>query len=735
MSLNIQQQKAVEHGEGPLLIVAGAGSGKTRVLTHRIAHLIEKRGVAPQQILAVTFTNKAAREMMERLEGLVGGQVRNLWIGTFHSLCLKILRKHAEALGLNPRFAVFDDADQRALLKQILSDLNLDEKKFPPSSLVARISRYKDQLMDVAAVKAEARDPYSERMAKVYTAYEAALQKLQVLDFGDLIFKTVRLLETHADVLARYQKFWRYLLVDEYQDTNHAQYRWLKNLAGDHHNITVVGDPDQSIYAWRGADISNILNFEKDFPGATVVYLEQNYRSTQNILSAAQAVIVHNTARKEKNLWSTGGAGAPITVAALPSEREEAQYVVKTIEQFCKAGGQYKKCAIFYRTNAQSRALEEVLQQQGVPYVIFGGIRFYERAEIKNAIAYFKALLNPSDDISLKRVINVPPRGIGKTTIEKVEATASAQQCSFYEACRLHGDHPKLTTFWQWFEGMRKVVLEGAEELAVIVRKVLEESGMIRQLMENASVEAEERLSNLNELVAAVAEFSQARPEATLSDYLDQVALVSDLDQAGESGVVSLMTLHLAKGLEFPWVAVVGLEEGLLPHSRSMNDPGEIEEERRLLYVGMTRAKEKLVLTQAWRRYLNGNEQYGLPSRFLDEIPEQYLEKVAATSCHSRATSCHSRESGNRNRSPIKTLGDDDFDWDQSTPVPSPSMGEGRVRVALTYPIGLRVRHPEFGLGQIAHCEKTSQGEKVTVKFFNGLTKKLIAEYARLERV
>lgn len=724
MSLNPQQLLAVQHQQGPLLILAGAGTGKTRVLVNRIAHLVQECGVAPGRILAVTFTNKAAGEMKRRVEELVGGRARELWVGTFHSTCVKILRRHALEAGIAPEFVIYDGADQLNVVKQVLRELNLDEKKLPPTSLVSRISRLKDQLKTPADFQGEAGNPFQKTLAKVYEAYEKILGNNHALDFGDLIFKTVLLFEKHSAILSGYQGLWQYLLIDEYQDTNHAQYRFATLLAAKHKNLSVVGDPDQSIYRWRGADLNNILNFEKDYPEAKVIRLEQNYRSVQNVLTAANHVIANNELRKEKTLWSALPAGEKIVFAALNSEKEEALFVIEKLRGLHTAKKiPYSQMAVFYRTNAQSRALEEILRLSGIPYIIYGGVRFYERAEVKDALAYLKIFHQPGDGVSFKRILNVPARGIGGTTVEKILAIAAAQGLSFYEAAKTVCDHAKLSAFLNWFETLRaqKNSLTPVE----LFQKILETSGYMQNLLGQSSTEAQDRVANLNELMASLADFSATALEPTLGAYLERVALITDLDQAAEGGVLSLMTLHLAKGLEFRTVAIVGMEEGLLPHSRSQDEIEELEEERRLFYVGMTRAKERLFLTQAWRRYLNGQEQYGLPSRFLEEIPEELIEKIEPAS---RGDDWDFDQRGEEDRSPLRGR------KAETIPQPSGLLRAGALAVT-NFARNDKVRHPDFGIGTVSASEKTSLGEKVTVKFTNGSIKKLIAEYARLEKI
>ncbi|OGQ44425.1 MAG: hypothetical protein A2W61_03995, partial [Deltaproteobacteria bacterium RIFCSPLOWO2_01_44_7] len=609
--------------------------------------------------------------------------------------------------GIAPTFTIYDASDQLSVIKQVLKDLNLDDKKFPPNSIVNRISRLKDQLMTVENLRSEASGPFNKKLVDIYEMYEKLLQQSNALDFGDLIARSVFLFEKQTHILKGYQNLWQQILVDEYQDTNRAQYRFVSLLAAIHKNLCVVGDPDQSIYRWRGADLNNILNFEKDYPEAKVIRLEQNYRSVQNILTAASVVIANNELRKEKNLWSEHPAGAKITVTSLNSDRDEAAFVIEQLRLLHTTQKiPYTDMACFYRTNAQSRALEEALQVAGIPYVIYGGVRFYERAEIKDALAYLRALQHPEDSVALKRIINVPARGIGKTTIGRIEGVALEQNITFFEAAKTV-EHNKLQEFLKWLELMNRIIHSKETTLVELLQKVLETSGYLQFLSGQGSVEAEERLSNLNELMAGMSEFE------SLQDFLDHIALITDLDQATEGGVLPLMTLHLAKGLEFRNVAILGLEEGLLPHSRSQDELEELEEERRLFYVGMTRAKERLWITHAWRRFYNGQEQYSLPSRFLEELPIEVIEKID----HSKRWRVEKEEEFDEF---------DQRDWEER---------KVAKRDTESYRIGVKVKHPDFGVGYIAASEKTSLGEKVTVKFSNGMIKKLIAEYAHLEKI
>ncbi|MBI4223988.1 MAG: UvrD-helicase domain-containing protein [Deltaproteobacteria bacterium] len=713
MELNPQQLEAVQHREGPLLILAGAGTGKTRVLVHRIAHLVNDGDLSPGRILAVTFTNKAAGEMKKRLETLVGARARELWVGTFHSVCVKILRRHVLEAGLAPQFVIYDDGDQQSVIKQVLRDLNLDDKKLPPGSLVNKISRLKDQLIGADDYAAHPENPYEKTLAKIYAAYRKILEVNRACDFGDLIFRCVKLFETHPVILTGYQKLWRQILIDEYQDTNHAQYRWANLLAAQHKNLCVVGDPDQSIYRWRGADLHNILNFEKDYPQAKVIRLEQNYRSVTTVLKAASAVIAHNELRKEKMLWGAREEGAKITAASLNSEKKEAAFVVENLQKLhTREKISYADMAVFYRTNAQSRALEEVLRMAGVPYIIYGGIRFYERAEIKDALAYLRVFYSPQDSVSLKRIINVPSRGIGKTTIDRIGAMAAQNNLSFYQAAGQFDGSPRLKSFLDWFEKLRG--RQNELGLVGLLQTILETSGYLESLSKQGTFESQERVSNINELIAGIAELG----DVSLQDYLERIALITDLDQKTEGGMLPLMTLHLAKGLEFKAVAVVGLEEGLLPHSRSQDELEELEEERRLFYVGLTRARERLILTHAWRRFLNGQEQYSLPSRFLEEIPGELLEM---------------REAADHGKHWDESEAQEEYEEDQGPR--TRDQGPGTRDRGVNFPAGIKVRHPDFGVGYVAASEQTSLGEKVTVKFSNGMIKKLIAEYAQLKRL
>jgi len=719
MQLNPQQQEAVEHGDGPILVLAGPGSGKTRVLVHRIASLIERGLAFPSQILAVTFTNKAAEEMRRRIEGLVGTGAREIAAGTFHSVCLRLLRRHAEEAGYGERFLVYDESDSLSLVKECFDALGFDRERFPPQSALERISRAKDSCKGPDEFASEAAgNPYLERVAKVYARYQSRLVELQAMDFGDLIRLAVLLFEKNPGILEQYRSRWRYMLVDEYQDTNRAQYLLLSALARGNSNICVVGDDDQSIYRWRGADISNILRFEKDFPGAKVVRLEQNYRSTGAILAAAGAVVSRNAGRKSKSIWTKNSEGRKVRIVSCESERREAEIVA---ERLSDGGSRYGDVAVFYRTNAQSRPFEETFRLAGIPYRIFGGMKFYERAEVKDVLAYMRLALDPSDDVGFRRVVNVPARGLGKTTVGRLELFARERGLSMLAAVPkfvLSGAlrsnaAAKLKAFAEIVDGLAREA--NSNDLGAFVRMVLNDSGYIGALAQASSIESEARLENINELVTAAEEFASADGDESgppLQQFLDQVALVSGADAINdELGSVTMMTLHLAKGLEYPVVFMVGMEEGLFPHSRSQDDPEELEEERRLCYVGMTRAKEELFLTHAFRRRLFGAERYNVASRFLDEMPKEHVERRSTF----KGTGNGFRVSGIGSR--VSEL--DDFDQ-------RPAEERGM------FARGLRVMHPAFGVGVIKLCEKTSAGHKVTVSFRNGSVKRLIAEFAGL---
>ena len=638
--LNEEQRKAVTHVDGPLLILAGAGSGKTRVLTHRVAYLIQVHHARPDEVVAITFTNKAAGEMKERIEGLVGPVARTMWISTFHSMCARMLRREAQRLGYKSTFTIHDEDDRRRLIKRCMVELNVDPKRFPPESISRQISDAKNLLLGPPEFR-EKGGRFAQVAADVYELYEKRHAEMNAMDFDDLLMKTVQLLEGYPDRLHHYQQAFRFVLVDEYQDTNHAQYRLANLLAGAHGNLAVVGDDDQSIYSWRGADIRNILEFERDYPEAEIIRLEQNYRSTQPILDAANAVVTHNRKRKGKNLWTPRGTGALVQVVEVNDERAEAQFVASEVQKLLEgeAGAErmYRpdEVAVLYRTNAQSRVLEEQFGRYAIAYQVIGGPKFYERAEIRDVIAYLTMLVNPDDSQRLLRIVNQPKRGIGATSMQRLQAHAASVGETLWTALRDAGDVPGLSAgavngllaFARIIEGLQAGL--AGRPVADVVRSVIEESGYEAALTTQNTLEAEGRLENIEELVGVAAEYDKRADESSLDGFLQEISLYADTDAyADTSALLTLMTLHNAKGLEFPVVFIAGMEEGVFPHQRSL-DEQNVEEERRLAYVGITRAMDRLYLVHARARSLWGASQYNLPSRFLDEIPADLTERQA----------------------------------------------------------------------------------------------------------
>jgi ATP-dependent DNA helicase UvrD/PcrA len=703
--LNPAQREAVLTTEGPLLVVAGAGSGKTRVLTYRVAHLISACGVQPNEILAITFTNKAAGEMRERLEGLLGPLARAIWILTFHAACGRIRRRAAPRLGYKTNFTIYDQADQVRLTKQCLEELDRDPKRFVPGGIHAQISSAKNQLVGPDEYLSRVSSFYDQTVADVYALYQKRLHVSNAVDFDDLLMLTVEVLERFPEALARWQKAFRYVLVDEYQDTNHAQYRLLQLLAGKHRNLMVVGDPDQSIYAFRGADIRNILEFERDFPETRVIPLEQNYRSTNTILRAANALIAHNRERKEKNLWSELGEGMPVHVIEVEDEHAEARFVAAEIAARVEEGYSADEVGVFYRTNAQSRVLEDVLVRQGIAYQVIGGPRFYERAEIKDLIAYLQVLDNPFDAVSLQRIANRPRRGIGDASLARLRAYADGQGISLFEALAYPEEAGIGAAPLKNVSALRTLLVAlqaAAQDLSVpdLIEAVLDRSGYKDSLEAERTIEALGRLENLQELVGVGREYVQQTQEPSLSGFLQEISLYSDQDAIrGEESLVTLMTIHNAKGLEFKAVFVIGMEEGIFPHIRSIEEQG-VEEERRLAYVGMTRAEERLVLTHATSRSLWGNRTFNLPSRFLDELPEEgvVVERLRPASWSGY---------GARDVAPRETF-------------PDLSTGDS-------------VRHSTLGEGVVVRVEP---GGVVTVRFADdGAERRLMLEYAPLEKI
>ena len=701
--LNPAQREAVVNTEGPLLVVAGAGSGKTRVLTHRVAHLINACGVKPNEILAITFTNKAAGEMRERLETMLGNAPN--WILTFHSACGRILRREAKRLGYRSNFTIYDQADQIRLTKQVLEELDKDPKRFVPRGIHNQISTAKNNLVGPADYKERIASFYDQTVADVYERYQERLIQSNAVDFDDMLYLTVQVLENFPEAREHWQKAFRYILVDEYQDTNHAQYRLLQLLAEKHRNVCAVGDPDQSIYAFRGADIRNIMEFERDFPDTRTIALEQNYRSTNAILRAANAVISNNRERKPKELFSELGEGEPVHALEVEDEHAEARFVAAQIAGLVEEGFSGSEVGVFYRTNAQSRVLEDVLVRQSVAYQVIGGPRFYERAEVKDVISYLQVIDNPYDAVSLQRIANKPRRGIGDSSLARLQTYANAHGISLWEALEFAeeagvGAAPLKAV--RSFRTMVQSLMSGALELTVpeLVERVLQRSGYLDALEAERTIESQGRIENLQELVGVAQEYHASAPEPNLSSFLQEISLYSDQDAIrGEQSLVTLMTLHNAKGLEFRAVFMIGMEEGIFPHSRALEEAG-LEEERRLAYVGMTRARERLTMTHASARSLWGARSYNLPSRFLDELPEEGVERERL-----RPTSW----TGYNAPSGITPRGDH----------PDLSTGDS-------------VLHGTLGEGVVTQIEP---GGVVTVRFTDGSERKLMLDYAPLERI
>lgn len=745
-NLNAVQAQAANKVDGPLLLLAGAGSGKTRVLTYRIANLIASGKARPDEILAVTFTNKAAREMEARTLGLLQrldiAVFEPLWISTFHSTCARILRDQLYLLDYKPGWGIYDSSDQLSVIKKILRSLGIKDKEFPAKNVQSRINHAKMLGLEPYQVEKQSGFIMDDQTFEVYEIYESELKKANCVDFGDLLLKTHILFKDYPDILEQYQNRFRYIMVDEYQDTNHIQYLLVKTLAQKHQNLCVVGDEDQSIYSWRGADITNILNFEQDFPDSEVIKLEENYRSTNVIVSSAQAVIKNNTQRKDKTLYTNNDDGDKITVSEQGNEYDEARYIATEIKKHAESAKfSYSEIAVFYRTNAQSRVIEEQLRGYSIPYRMVGGTKFYERKEIKDVISYLKLSVNPSDDISLKRAINTPARGIGKTTIEKLENLATDRKTSIFEIIEIaaqekivhSGAAKKLILFKALVQDL--INEKDSHPVTEFYQLVLEKSSLIERLRVEDTVEADNRIENLEEFYNAISQFEKERgEEANLVKFLEELALISDADDIDmEASAVTLMTLHISKGLEYPCVFIGGLEEGLFPSGQSVNKNDlALEEERRLAYVGMTRAEKKLYLTHARKRRVWGTEQFNPPSRFLIEIPEQYLDsrsKIKKPSFMDRYGSTDYNQS-----SSYDTLHD---------PFPDYEMSEGFDDVyqeeyseeSDSFSKGMRVMHPSYGHGSIFKVEGMGETQKVSVLFQDQTIKKFVAKFARLERV
>ena len=714
--LNEPQREAVLHGEGPLLILAGAGSGKTRVLTHRIAHLVGSGQARPGEILAITFTNKAAQEMRERVEQLVGNRARAMWVMTFHSACARILRAEAEKLGYTRGFTIYDEQDSLRLVKACIDELDIDPKRFAPRGIRRQISDAKNALLDAEAYRLKVSTFFEQTAADVYDLYEKRLHAANAMDFDDLLFRAVNLFELYEEVRDRYRRSFRHVLVDEYQDTNRAQYRWLQLLTEENRNLCVVGDDDQSVYGFRGADIQNILGFERDFPDAEVVKLEQNYRSTQTILNASNGVIANNRQRKDKFLWSELGEGDPVHVRELEDEHAEARFVVSEIERLVDQGESRDEIAVFYRTNAQSRVLEDMLVRYGVGYQVIGGTRFYERAEIKDALAYLTLLVNPADTVAFGRAVNSPRRGIGNTTQGRLVGYANTIGEPIWDVAAEPESVPGLAAaaikavgrFMSVMERLRERVEAGAG-VGDILAETLEESGYTEALHAQRTIESQGRLENLEELVGVAREYDATAEEGSVEEFLQQLALFSEQDNLrDEQGIVTLMTLHNAKGLEFGIVFMIGLEDGVFPHMRSI-ESGDLEEERRLAYVGITRAKRELYLTHARTRMLFGGRDWNLRSRFIDEIPVEFTDRdeEAPTGPAAAAT------------------------WGGGASAPEPRGGSGGGSRA-SFSLGDDVVHAQFGDGVVVGIEP---GGLVVVRFAGDRSeRKLMADYAPLKR-
>ncbi|MFD4541223.1 DNA helicase PcrA [Streptomyces bauhiniae] len=755
--LNENQRAAVVHAGSPLLIVAGAGSGKTRVLTHRIAHLLADRHVHPGQILAITFTNKAAGEMKERVEQLVGPRAGAMWVMTFHSACVRILRRESKRLGFTSSFSIYDAADSKRLMALVCRDLDLDPKRYPPKSFSAKISNLKNELIDEEDFAAQATDGFEKTLAQAYALYQSRLREANALDFDDLIMTTVNLLRAFPDVAEHYHRRFRHVMVDEYQDTNHAQYALVRELVGTGAHdedvppnaydvppaeLCVVGDADQSIYAFRGATIRNILQFEEDYPDATTILLEQNYRSTQTILSAANAVIERNESRRPKNLWTNAGQGAGITGYVADTEHDEAQFVADEIDRLTDAGdAKAGDVAVFYRTNAQSRVFEEIFIRVGLPYKVVGGVRFYERKEVRDVLAYLRVLANPEDSVPMRRILNVPKRGIGERAEAMIDALAQREKISFPQALKrvdeAYGMAARSTNAVRRFNALMddlRTIVESGAGPATVLEAVLERTGYLAELQASTDPQDETRIENLQELAAVALEFEQEREDdeqGTLAEFLERVALVADSDQIPDEedgdGVITLMTLHTAKGLEFPVVFLTGMEDGVFPHMRALNQTKELEEERRLAYVGITRARERLYLTRAALRSAWGQPSYNPPSRFLEEIPATHLEwkrtgASAAPSFGKAASSVASTLSSSRSRS--SAAGASGFATRRAGEKPVVSLS-----------IGDRVTHDQFGLGTVVAVAGEGDKAQATIDFGGGNAKRLLLRYAPVEKL
>ena len=746
--LNPEQREAVVHGEGPLLIFAGAGSGKTRALTYRIAYLVHERGVPPERLLAVTFTNKAANEMKERIRQLVGEQADRIWAGTFHSICARLLRRQGQRIGIQPSYSIFDTGDQQALVKECLSLADVDPKQWPPAAVLDTISQAKNELIDPQRFKRTSRGRSDKVTARVYQLYQERLAQNNALDFDDLIMKTVELLEQAPDVLEQYQGRFQHILVDEYQDINYAQYKFVTTLAGVHRNIAVVGDDDQSIYGWRGANVGLILDFENDYPDARVIKLEQNYRSTQKILECAYEIIKRNASRADKRLWTENHPGENIVCYEAVNEQEEATYIAETIRERAQAARRkWSDFAVLYRTNAQSRVIEEAFLSVGLPYRIVGGLRFYERKEIKDLLAYLRVLQNPRDGVSLRRIIGEPPRGIGDKTIGALDRLAYERNVPLFEAMQMADDSEELAAAPQQavkaFVATMASLMERVDKLTIteLTNALLDETAYLPELLGQGTAEAASRVENVQEFLSVTQQFQKAREEPTLGAFLEHISLLTDIDDLEDQGnAVALMTLHSAKGLEFPVVFIAGMEEELLPHRRSMGDDRELEEERRLCYVGITRAQEMLYLTRAYRRTIFGQTQTSQPSRFLTDLPAEFVdrrEEITQLKLAAPPAVEAERVVGGPKLDLVKILNRRaDRDGDKVRKRAEAAKAVAEVLPAEPeFKAGHKVQHPKFGEGIVITQQGVGPKAEVTVAFKKAGVKKLQLQYAHLERI
>jgi len=726
--LNNRQKEAVLHTEGPLLILAGAGSGKTKVVTHRIAYLIEEKGTFPGNILAITFTNKAANEMKERVGKLLSTHVEDMWMGTFHSICVRILRRDIEKIGYNRSFTIYDRDDQVTLIRECIKEKNLSKDMYKESGVLAQISKLKDNMTDPDVfINQNYKDFYLRNIGELYALYQRKLKQYNALDFDDLLIKTVQLLKENPSVLDYYQRKFKYVFVDEYQDTNKVQYELTTLLSGKYNNICVVGDPDQSVYSWRGADISNIIDFEKDFKNATTIMLEQNYRSTKKILDLANRVIKNNFGRKDKKLWTENQEGEPIVYEELPDSEDEALFVGSKIDEFMAKGHSLSDFAILYRTNAQSRSFEETFIRKNIPYKIVGGLKFYDRKEIKDIVAYLKVLENPLDDISLKRIINVPKRGIGNATIEKLEEFARETEDSIYGVLlsleKISDLSSRAKNSLKPFIDMMNRLMAMKEIMGIkdFIEEVINNSGYIRELEIENSIEAQTRIENIKEFISVAIDFEIQRGDSDLEEFLADIALLSDVDKTSDTNnVVTMMTAHSAKGLEFPIVFLVGMEEGLFPISRALDNESDLEEERRLCYVAVTRAEKQLFITNAKVRTIYGNVNYTLPSRFIGEMGDG-IEKKEKTSFKEKLISVkdYTTKKENVERRPFVI---------QAKPTP-------RLNENMDVNIGDKVRHKKFGIGTIIQIKDRDNDKELVIAFDTDGLKRLLLSIAPIEIV